>query len=1038
MTITDLNQPSPAPPPDDDKPSRWRAWLRRFERTQPEPEYPDVVNSEVVKWEASPDEEPKGWAWVNKHALTLPDRRYVKARLQHAAPKVPGILINWAFIKAPKGVWTEVVRPVWCGCGKCIVAYTKWVTAVHLDAAQQVAEGPLKARTLASRHKSHGYRIWASIIAVIVAAGSMAYLYIANLTYFWAVLISLVVILDLIGRAGVEKKTEFTPVYREPLREGMPYKQLTDSIQSAFNEIVGIDGNSHPLVRVDGICAYDFDREEWIQNLSTYQDITEAHVRTLERSIGAALRSIRVLDVPSVATRRILTIKHGDPFTDVPIAPWVPTKSKSITEGLLLGKSQTKMPFRVHFAGVHVGIVAKSGGGKALALDTVVPTPDGWTTMGDVQKGDTVYDNQGHPCRVITAWPIRYNRPCYEVVFSDGSVIVADGDHLWDVETANTRTNSSTPISKTITTTEMSTSVHAKSGNRLNYSVRTAKPLVTTPKKLPIGPYTLGAWLGDGANLDGRITGIDTEIIEGIVAEGYQVHRLPSSLNSCPTWRVEGLTTQLNTVGLRYNKHIPSAYFRASEDDRRALLAGLLDTDGYCRPTGGVVFAVCDQQLALGFRTLVATLGYKSSLRTKVARFQGRDYKMVWCVSFTPTERIFNLPRKYTRQKLETRSTNNRRYITDIKPVPSVPVRCITVDSPSSLFLVGDQCIPTHNSEGLVSAVIESILACYNAVAVGIDLTEGPLFPIYGDCIQRVAYTPEDAEALLDWLLGIIKRRAKILGDIARSDDPNAKGREWNAHLAELYNEPSIHLIIDEMPQATKFNGQPKGTIDLASKIEIIARTGSKHWVTLVTAAQKTGKSDSGTTGISSQMMAWLVGPCTQDDANEIFSPDLRRAGWAPNLLKSAVRGQAKNDAGRCYVSAAGFEPVVYCSWTPMPEEEIKRRRARRLADGLPRIGDGSGNSGGTVDAQVVPNTLSALAAALDDIDPVDGKLPSALAAEWITEHCNEEIDATELAKRLRAELGDKAPKAKSMRNKLRGNCSCYTTSDINVALDEL
>jgi hypothetical protein len=121
-----------------------------------------------------------------------------------------------------------------------------------------------------------------------------------------------------------------------------------------------------------------------------------------------------------------------------------------------------------------------------------------------------------------------------------------------------------------------------------------------------------------------------------------------------------------------------------------------------------------------------------------------------------------------------------------------------------------------------------------------------------------------------------------------------------------------------------------------------------------------------------------------------------------------------------------------------MPEDEIKRRRARRLADGLPRIGDGSGNSGGTVDAQVVPNTLSALAAALDDIDPVDGKLPSTMAAEWITEHCNEEIDATELAKRLRAELGDKAPKAKSMRNKLRGNCSCYTTSDINVALDEL
>lgn len=701
MTITDVNSPET---PSDDEAGQSRAWRSLFRRRQLAE--PLVINSEVARWYAQEEEtKPEGWAWVEKHALTLPDPRHVKARIKHAAPKLPGIVVNFVAVKTPKMAWTEVVQPVWAGGGKCAGAYVRWVTAAHLDAAQQVAEGPLKARTLATRHTSHGYRIWASIVATLIAAGGMAYLYFAQFTSFLVVVFVTLCILDLIGRAGTAKTKEFAPIYREPLREGMPYKQLTESIQSAFNEIIGVDGNSHPLVRVDGICAYNFDREEWRQNISTYQEIKEEHVRSLERSIGAALRSVQVLEVPEVATRRIVVIKNGDPFTNVPSAPWVPPKTKSITEGLLLGKSQTSHQFIVHVAGVHVGVVGASGAGK---------------------------------------------------------------------------------------------------------------------------------------------------------------------------------------------------------------------------------------------------------------------------------------------------------------------------------------------SEGVIAAIIEGILGTYNAVVLGIDLTEGPLFPIYGDCIQMVAYTPEDADALLDWLLGEIKERAKILGDIARSDDPNDKGREWNAQLAEKYNKPSIHLVVDESPQTVKFNGLPRnsGVPDLAGKLEIISRTGSKHWVTLITGQQKTGKSDSGSTGLSANIMTWLVGPCTQDDANEIFSPELRRAGWAPNMLKPAVRGKAANDAGRVYVKAAGFGPDVYCTWRPMPEEEIKRRRVQRLTLGLPQLENSPQDD--TIDAKVVPNTLCALAAAYDDIEPVDGKLPSAMAAEWITKHSREEIDATELAKRLRAELGDLAPRAKSMRNKLRGNCSCYLGEDITAAMEAL
>lgn len=73
---------------------------------------------------------------------------------------------------------------------------------------------------------------------------------------------------------------------------------------------------------------------------------------------------------------------------------------------------------------------------KALALDTPLPTPTGWTTMGAVQVGDTLLDEHGQPTRVLGVSEIFVDRPCYAVVFSDRSVIVAGEDHRWPVRRA--------------------------------------------------------------------------------------------------------------------------------------------------------------------------------------------------------------------------------------------------------------------------------------------------------------------------------------------------------------------------------------------------------------------------------------------------------------------------------------------------------------------------------------------------------------------------------------------------------------------------
>ena len=85
--------------------------------------------------------------------------------------------------------------------------------------------------------------------------------------------------------------------------------------------------------------------------------------------------------------------------------------------------------------GLHPGqmivVAARPGMGKALKLDTPLPTPTGWTTMGAVVVGDYLVGGDGLPTRVVAATDVMVGRPCYEVVFSDGSTIVADAEHQW-------------------------------------------------------------------------------------------------------------------------------------------------------------------------------------------------------------------------------------------------------------------------------------------------------------------------------------------------------------------------------------------------------------------------------------------------------------------------------------------------------------------------------------------------------------------------------------------------------------------------------
>ena len=179
--------------------------------------------------------------------------------------------------------------------------------------------------------------------------------------------------------------------------------------------------------------------------------------------------------------------------------------------------------------------------------------------------------------------------------------------------------------------------------------------------------------------------------------------RPSSGLRRCQVCRDEHgtVTALLRGLGVLGDKHVPQAYLRASEAQRRDLLAGLLDTDGTVTNAGCVQFTVTNRVLAEGVRELVVSLGYRCTIATRAVKGRSVESSTAYNVNFTCDDDVFWLPRKALLHKELRRKTLTRRssrYITDVRRIASVPVRCIEVAADDHLYLAGESMIPTHNS----------------------------------------------------------------------------------------------------------------------------------------------------------------------------------------------------------------------------------------------------------------------------------------------------------------------------------------------------
>lgn len=358
--------------------------------------------------------------------------------------------------------------------------------------------------------------------------------------------------------------------------------------------------------------------------------------------------------------------------------------------------------------------------GKALPLDTKVPTPSGFTTMGEIKIGDTLFDENGKKCTVTGVTDIQYDRDCYEITFSDGNTVIADADHQWTVSSKyQRRYNPEDPSTKTLTTEELMENLYYCEGTdnqENNWSIPLTKPVEYSEQDLPIDPYVLGVWLGDGNARGARITSADPEVIQEIERRGQPVHKGASKYGynlsdgqHTGLVKPESLYHKLNKLNLLNNKHVPEEYIISSVEQRQELLRGLLDTDGYATKTGTCIFTNTNIHLAKAVKTIAESLGLRTTWREKQPSVSGNPKakcKLAYKVTFKPDFKPFYISRKAERINWDAGKLYNNRTISNIEPVDSVPVKCIEVDSPNHLFLITDSYIPTHNSTTAASFIL--------------------------------------------------------------------------------------------------------------------------------------------------------------------------------------------------------------------------------------------------------------------------------------------------------------------------------------------
>ena len=345
---------------------------------------------------------------------------------------------------------------------------------------------------------------------------------------------------------------------------------------------------------------------------------------------------------------------------------------------------------------------------KGLALDTLIPTPKGFTTMGEIKVGDEVFNALGEITKVTSKSEVKH-LPCYRVTFQNGDSFVCDHEHRWFAKGTSCYGNPEWSVME---------AKYLAAVKSLGYPITTPKikPVILPEANLPIPPYVLGYWLGNGDRQTAKVTcdKKDADEIASYISPFYDVERKDEPRNNAAYLRITSkgvrnpqtsLYCQLRNLKENEGKHIPAIYKRASIAQRIELVQGMCDSDGCVhKQRGRCQWGSINKNMAEDFFEVISSLGERVIMTSKLAKGYRKEV-MYYEVSWQPA---YFIPVKLRRKvaKCKERTLHCVNSIKSVERVESVPTQCIAVDSfgateESDLrksFAIGRGFYITHNT----------------------------------------------------------------------------------------------------------------------------------------------------------------------------------------------------------------------------------------------------------------------------------------------------------------------------------------------------
>lgn len=390
-----------------------------------------------------------------------------------------------------------------------------------------------------------------------------------------------------------------------------------------------------------------------------------------------------------------------------------------------LTKNQEKV-FEYYSKGYNLVLDGTVGSGKLQPLTEPILTPNGWTTMGELKINDYVIGQNGKPSQVLKIFEGK-GLNIYRVEFTDGTWTECCEDHLWKVSTQKMLHNGTHAIMSLKDMLPRIENAKIKSKGYY-YSIPVNESVQFEPKAISLDPYLLGWLLGDGylpskTNTSVFIStwNVDTEEIYGLLVDKIPMDCKLSVYDESPSTpnvrRISFYATikkYLDELGLlgkkSLDKFVPKEYLYNTIEVRKAILAGLLDTDGSVIIVDSkkkkAQFSTSSKQLLLDVAELIRSLGGIVNTREiNRKEYKNTEYSLSFRLPFNP----FNLSRK---AELYDQFKWTHKFIKKIKSATYIGKkdgRCLLVDNIDHLYLTRDY-IVTHNTMCAVYIALKEVL----------------------------------------------------------------------------------------------------------------------------------------------------------------------------------------------------------------------------------------------------------------------------------------------------------------------------------------